>query len=104
MTQMFLSDFYSLISSACLYNANLYGWDALGMWCVEEATLASVFGSLSDFFADSFRVENPTPTLPIVIDRDEIGKLAIVWLIRLQKWGKDSYNIAQVIKQLAFIW
>lgn len=39
---MLQSHLYSLISLACLDGTNVNGWDALGMYCVGERTLALV--------------------------------------------------------------
>lgn len=70
---MSLFHLYSLVSSARLYSANLDGWDALRMYCVEEEALTLGLGSQPDSFAETFRVTTSSPSPPVLIELDQTG-------------------------------
>lgn len=70
---MFLSLLYSPISSARLHMANVDGWDALGMYRIEDGALTLLFGWLSDFVAETFQVERRSPSPAVMVELDETG-------------------------------
>lgn len=71
LTDIILPHLYSFESSACLYSANLVGWDALGIYSVEEGALLMVFGLLPDSVAETFWFAMSSPSLPVMRALDE---------------------------------
>lgn len=102
MTNMFLSQFYNLISSAGFYSEKLECSEAFGMYCAEEGAVLLVNGLLPDSVAEMLRVTSSRNYHPVEIELEETGMPVSSGSSPLQRDANASTILSKFEGHLAY--